>query len=53
MRTAYQDNAILFHPEFSRAQVNTGTSVITFLMVFRIQNTQVRDILAIQLTALR
>ncbi len=29
--------------------VNTGTSVITFLMVFLIQNTQARDTRAIQL----
>ena len=29
--------------------INTGTSVITFLMVFLIQNTQARDTRAIQL----
>lgn len=29
--------------------INTGTTIITFLMVFLIQNTQVRDTEAIQL----
>src|SRR5690242_3258123 len=29
--------------------INTGTTIITFLMVFLIQNTQNRDTLAIQL----
>ena len=29
--------------------INTGTTIITFLMVFLIQNTQNRDALAIQL----
>ena len=29
--------------------INTGTTIITFLMVFLIQNTQNRDILAVQL----
>ena len=29
--------------------INTGTTIVTFLMVFLIQNTQNRDILAIQL----
>lgn len=29
--------------------VNTGTTVVTFLMVFLIQNTQNRDIVALQL----
>ena len=29
--------------------INTGTTIVTFLMVFLIQNTQNRDILAVQL----
>jgi low affinity Fe/Cu permease len=29
--------------------INTGTTIITFLMVFLIQNTQTRDTLALQL----
>ena len=29
--------------------INTGTTIVTFLMVFLIQNTQNRDTLAIQL----
>ena len=29
--------------------INTGTTIITFLMVFLIQNTQIRDTEAIQL----
>jgi len=32
-----------------RLVINTGTTIITFLMVFLIQNTQNRDILAVQL----
>jgi low affinity Fe/Cu permease len=29
--------------------INTGTTIITFLMVFLIQNTQTRDTMALQL----
>ena len=29
--------------------INTGTTIITFLMVFLIQNTQIRDSIAVQL----
>jgi low affinity Fe/Cu permease len=32
-----------------QAAINTGTTIITFLMVFLIQNTQTRDGTAVQL----
>jgi low affinity Fe/Cu permease len=43
-------SGFLFHwSDTWQLVINTGTTVVTFLMVFLLQNTQTRDTLAIQL----